>query len=71
MLKMLRKSVGAENGNWKSFTQKVAENDVENVCVEMESGKQKMEKYCVKCCVKMKRGAPTTNSRFSQLRILW
>jgi hypothetical protein len=39
MLKMLRKSVGAENGNWKSFTQKVAENDVENVCVEMESGK--------------------------------
>ena len=40
---MLRKSVGAENGNWKSFTQKVAENDVENVCVEMESGKWKVE----------------------------
>ena len=36
---MLRKSVGAEIGNWKSYTQKVAENEVKNVCVEMESGK--------------------------------
>ena len=49
---MLRKSVGVENGKCKSFSHKVVENDLENIYVEMESGKvlrRKLPKMTWKC----------------------
>ena len=43
LLKILRriycKNVCAENGNLKSSIKKVIKNEMENVCVQMESGK--------------------------------
>ena len=63
------RKVSVENKKWKSFAQKVAEKDMENICVDMEV-ENDTEKFCVKCWVKMKVGAPTTNSGFKKWLVL-
>ena len=47
MLKMLWKNVGAENGKWKNFTQKVAK-----MTWKMFALKWKVEKFYAESCRK-------------------